>query len=340
MSASDTPLRLRSPHDIAAVIPYLIGFEPATSLVCLVMRHGQATVVTQLDLSIPVEDPRFTTAVGHNTVFVAENATEAALVGYGDRDQVEAATTLFTAALATSGVPVLVALRVTDDRIFCLDCDGTCPTDGIAYQPATSPVAAQMVYRGGVALPSRTELARQIDPGTGPRQQAVDAATDTACQWLADHLGINTPTPDDTPAHRPAAKTRSSAVQRGVEAVQAAYQATSRGQVLTDDEVGWLTALLLVPEVRDHAWVRNDGTDQHRSLWTDITRRATPELAAAPACLLAITAGMAGDGAMARIATNRALQVDPDYSLARLLDQALKCGLPPEQWRKVTAGFR
>jgi hypothetical protein len=60
--------------------------------------------------------------------------------------------------------------------------------------------------------------------------------------------------------------------------------------------------------------------------------------AAAPACLLAATAYLAGDGAMANIAVDRALLVDPDYRLAQLLGDALQTGMPPQLWRAVTTG--
>ncbi|PSK63096.1 hypothetical protein B0E53_04965 [Micromonospora sp. MH33] len=64
-------------------------------------------------------------------------------------------------------------------------------------------------------------------------------------------------------------------------------------------------------------------------MWSDITRRAHPTLAAGPASLLAFAAWRCGNGALASVAVDRALAADPDYSLAHLIDQALRAGLPP-----------
>ena len=104
------------------------------------------------------------------------------------------------------------------------------------------------------------------------------------------------------------------------------------------DRAAWLTAVLMIPEVRDHAWIAIDGGDAHRRLWTDVTRRAIPETTAAPACLLAIAAYLSGDGALANIAVDRSLQADPGYSLARLLRSSLLAGVSPEVWREATIG--
>ena len=53
----------------------------------------------------------------------------------------------------------------------------------------------------------------------------------------------------------------------------------------------------------------------------------------APASLLAFTAWQSGEGALANIAISRALAADPEYSMARLLGQALDAGLPPSAAR-------
>ena len=56
---------------------------------------------------------------------------------------------------------------------------------------------------------------------------------------------------------------------------------------------------------------------------------------AAPATLLAVSAWVRGDGAMANIALSRALSADPDYALAGLLSEALAACVPPDGIRQV-----
>src|SRR5207302_9893872 len=93
----------------------------------------------------------------------------------------------------------------------------------------------------------------------------------------------------------------------------------------------WLARVLTRLRVRDDAWARMDPAhhDAHRRLWADLIRRAQPGYAAAPACLLAVTAWQAGEGALANIALDRALADTPGYSMALLLRDLLDAGAPP-----------
>jgi hypothetical protein len=71
------------------------------------------------------------------------------------------------------------------------------------------------------------------------------------------------------------------------------------------------------------------------ALWTECTRRLPAPLDAAPATLLAVSAWLRGDGAMARIALDRALDSQPDYALADLLSRGLDAGLGPRDLRAM-----
>jgi hypothetical protein len=93
--------------------------------------------------------------------------------------------------------------------------------------------------------------------------------------------------------------------------------------------VAWLSVLLVHLPVRDHAWEHSTDDDWQVDLWSDVVRRVDPPLAAAPASLLAYTAWRSGHGALATIAVERALAVDPDYALAQMIDEILDQCLPP-----------
>src|SRR5260370_9284211 len=69
--------------------------------------------------------------------------------------------------------------------------------------------------------------------------------------------------------------------------------------------------------------------EAHQRLWIDLVRRLPADCVAPPAALLAFTAWQAGDGALASVAIERALEADPDYSMALLVADALHAGLPP-----------
>ena len=83
--------------------------------------------------------------------------------------------------------------------------------------------------------------------------------------------------------------------------------------------------------VRDDAWARMEPKFRaaHQRLWTDVVRYAGERYVPAPASLLAFIAWQSGEGALANTAIERALAVDPDYSMAHLIGRAVDAGLPP-----------
>jgi Domain of unknown function (DUF4192) len=132
-------------------------------------------------------------------------------------------------------------------------------------------------------------------------------------------------------------------LRAGKAAVREALARGETGGRLTDDEVGWLTLLLAHRPVRDFAWQRTTPDAWQIALWTDVLRRAAPDLAAAPASLLAFAAWRSGHGALASVSLERALGADPRYPLALLLDDFLRRGLAPstlDGWPAVPGGRR
>jgi hypothetical protein len=107
------------------------------------------------------------------------------------------------------------------------------------------------------------------------------------------------------------------------------------GRFTTDDQLAWLSVALTSLQVRDDAWARMDMDyrDLHRRLWTDVVRRAEPQYVPAPASLLAFTAWQSGNGALANVALERALEADPSYSMALLLRDVMDAGAPPSMAR-------
>ncbi|WP_158244852.1 DUF4192 domain-containing protein [Verrucosispora sp. ts21] len=331
----DTPatLRLTSGDDLVAAVPYLIGFTPTDSMVVVVLDDTRVRFAARLDLPPPAEVAHLAAPAAQHATMIARYGSSAILVGYGPAERVEPAAALLTAALEAAAVQVREILRVDDGRYWCLCGDVDC-ADGVPYNPDRSTIPAEAAYLGIAPLPDRAALERLITPVTGPPRERMFAATETALRRLAGMLATTTV--------RAAGEGRSAPPEQvmrdGIAAIEQAYQCAARGETLSDEDVAWLTAVLVVPEVRDHAWSTCDGSDAQRQLWIDVTRRAMPPTVPAPACLLAITVYLAGDGALANIAVDRALRADPDYRLAHLLGQALQAGVPPQLWRAATTG--
>ncbi|ROO52756.1 uncharacterized protein DUF4192 [Micromonospora sp. Llam0] len=317
-------LRLSSPDDLIAAVPYIIGFTPTNSLLCILVDDQRIMLAARLDLPDPSEAHTLAAPAAQTATMLSRYGSTAFLIGYGRADRVAPAADLLTTALRAADVDVCEVLRVDDDRYWCLCGDADC-ADGVAYNPSGTVVPAQATYLGIAPLPDRAALEQLIAPVTGPERERMRFATGAALRRLTalrdDPIRVaGTEPPPVPPEHL---------VQAGITVVRQAHDAAARGDTLSDDDTAWLTAVLLITEVRDYAWTTCDGSDVQRQLWIDVTRRAMPQMSAAPACLLSITAYLAGDGAMANIAVDRALHAHPDYRLAHLLRDALQSAIPP-----------
>ncbi len=321
MTSTERPqLAVRSPADLIAAVPYLLGFHPTDSVVAVALVGRQIIFAARADLPDPADPGGLAEHLAG--VIRRQGAEAATVVGYGQPERVTPAVDAVRDALVGTGLQVLDALRVTDDRwwsYLCTEPD-CCPPEGRRYDPTVNRVTASAVFAGQVALPDRAALVAQVAPVDGPARAAARAATARAELRLAE-LVEQAPESDLLGARALRAA--------GVAAVREAQRRQRRGERLDDDEVAWLSLLMTHLPVRDHAWERTDGRDRDIALWTDVLRRAEPEVAAAPGALLAFAAWRAGQGALAAVALERTLSLHPDYSLALLLDDLLRRGVPP-----------
>ena len=312
---------LRSLRDLLAVVPYLLGFHPADSVVLLALRRREVIFQVRADLPPPAEVPDVSGQLAE--LVRRQDATSAVVLGYGTGASATPVVLGVRTAVEAVGVPVLDALRVADGRYWSYLCTepSCCPPEGRPYDVSGSPAATEAVVAGYVALPSRAVLARRLDPVDGAARLALAEAASRADQRL---LGLIERHPAD-PA--------GAVLRAGRDAVDDAVLRQRSGLRLDDDRVAWLSVVLVHLPVRDHAWESVGGDlGTHVSLWTEVLRRSPPELTVAPATLLSFAAWRAGEGALASIALSRALAADPEYEMARLMAQALAGGLSPAEW--------
>jgi hypothetical protein len=311
-------LRLRSPHDVIAAVPYLLGFHPEDSLVAIGAEGPQGTCAMRLDLP---PDEYVDETAEHLAGLLAHNGfRQTVLVGYGPPERVAPIMAAARFALGGGGVEVLEALRVECGRFWSCGCavPGCCPPEGTPCDIGASPIAAQATVAGRVALTGRDELARSVAPLGGmarkSMRQATDRAEDRFLRWV-NECGD-------------AVLLRERMVDVGLPYVR---ELVARDDRLTDDEVAWLGVLLTHLRVRDEAWVRTDV--DRLDLWRGVLRRIEEPYAPGPACLTAYAAYLSGDGALANIALDRAVAADPEYSMAGLLRDMMLAGVPPAKAR-------
>jgi hypothetical protein len=329
--------------DIAAALPYLVGFHPHESVVLVALggptgnrvgltvradlpaRAASAAVATALARSVATDDP-----AGVVVAVVSEAPDDRGRLPGGDdlpglphRDVVHDA----VVALAALDIPVRDTLLVRGGRWWSYDCTEACCAPG-AGEPLTggvSVLAAASAATGQVVARDRAVLEARIAPLDGPARAAMEEVT-----WrLVDGRA------------RPARQDPDAEARRSWDAVLRAVRRCRPRSVgrLPDREVAGVLWALADVRVRDRALTLALGDDAAAAelLWTECTRRAPAPMDAAPATLLAVSAWLRGDGAMANVALQRALDSRPTYTLARLLADGLAACLPPAELRAMLA---
>jgi uncharacterized protein DUF4192 len=325
-------VRVGTPAGILAVVPHLLGFHPSRSLVVLGVSSArdQVTMAFRYDLPDP-PDPELTgdVAAHAGSVLARQGIGTAILIGYGPEALVRPVIDEATGAMTHAGVQLREVLRAEGGRYWSALCHDAacCPADGVFYDPCSHPAAVALNQAAGRdAYADRDALARTLEPEPGTAR-AIRQATNRAVRRIDKLLHR---------AQRTGRDPGAALAQAGRDAVRSAIDWYRTGARITDrGRLAFLAVTLADLRVRDDAWALMDPghRGRHLRLWTDVLAGAAPELAPAPAALLAFTAWQCGDGALANVALERALAADPEYSLALLLSEAVRSGLPPEQAR-------
>ncbi|WP_456598560.1 DUF4192 domain-containing protein [Blastococcus sp. SYSU DS0616] len=344
--ADQLEIRLSDPGEVAAALPHLLGFHPAESIVLIGLggpSGGRVGLTVRGDLPpsgdgagiarLLVDSLHSDRPAAALVVVVSEAPDD---TGQGGAEEGPAGVlphrTLvheLVLALAATGIAPRDALLVRRGRWWSYDCPHPCcaPSAGTPLPGGVSALAAAAISTGQVVAPDRAALAERLTsppgPGGGMRAACLRAAEERSARlrevgWAA------------------LAEESWAAVRRAV----ARYRPGPSGEgPLGGDELAGLAWALRDVQVRDRALQLARGADAAAAevLWTECARRLPAPLDAAPATLLAVSAWLRGDGAMAGIALDRALDGDPGYSLAHLLRQALDACLPPAGLRDLLA---
>lgn len=313
-------LKARTPEDLLAMVPYILGFRPDQSLVMLTFGSSGPSFHARVDL--PHDPAEFGDVVELLVEPARRHRVERVVViGYSDDPELcEEALDLMGITMLTEGIEVVELLRVTGNRWLSL-MDPQRPSwrrgadEGVEFDDRTHPFTVQGVIDGRVTLNSREELADSL---VGTDLEAVEAVAAAVKTWGSTDPG-----------------------ERAIEALwvqDTVARHIAEGTMPTTDEVGRLLVACQDLPLRDVAWglMSRETGEQHVALWRGILRRTPTEMQAAPASLLGFAAWLAGHGALAWCAVDRAALADPDYSMAALLGDVLDRALPPTTWEPMT----
>lgn len=315
-----TRLKIRRPDDLLAIIPYTIGFHPEEDIVTVFIKSGRVKLTTRTD--IPPESASDDLANWIDALAKREGAEALALVAYSDAPL--PAQRLLTRLMDRLGDhhDLTDVLYVGHGRWWSLTCgEECCPLAGSPYDLTSHPISAAAVLAGLGVRASRRELEALV---SGPAEADLERLS-----ALAEVLRTELERSDKSVA---AAELLVSTMDRAL-----------ADPAVLDEKNSMLLGLLVADVlVRDVAWAQISPSDaeEHVQLWARVVWQVPPALAAAPLCLLGIAAWVAGHGALLNCCCERVLQINPDYSMGRLLADISARAIPPSIWHEIRDDMR
>lgn len=326
--------RLGGPGDIAAAVPWILGFHPRESLVLVSLKPpvGAGGPRVGLVLRLDLDEVRSSAAAGRAVDYLVEDGAASLIVlvatdaPHRPGARLPGAPLLRRVARAAQarGLEVDEAVLVRDGRWWAFDCQGPCcPADGTPYDCHTSVVGAHHVLTGAVLRADREELAAScaaLPPGS---PAAVEAAAELDALALELARGWSR-----APGRRPV-DAQPAAVRGFWEFVVAARDGGAQDPQARRRAARRVAATLAAPVLRDAVGesVPPERLGEGCDALAEVLRACPPEWAADPAALLALTAWRAGQGALANVAVDVALAVDAEHSLALLVRSIVTSGL-------------
>ncbi len=322
-------IRLTTPGDIAAAVPYLCGFVPTESLVAISLRGDRKRIGLTLRIDLPHGgDEKAADEVAARLAH--DGAAHVVLVLYtGASGPLPRAALVesITAAVELRGMAVMEALLVREGRWSSYSCSrpACCPPEGTPLGVVDA-LAAEAAYDGRAVLRDRAELVAVLAPPVLLAARAAEQRLDQAMvRWLAEL------------AERGLGAARSSAVE-------AFGCAASAGRVREEDADA-LVASLQDLSVRDEvATLALDHSEGLLAVLLELARRSVAPYDVPVCTLVALVSWVRGDGALANVALDRALDgdpscTDPSCTMAGLLRAGLDRQLPPtavKDWLRET----
>ncbi|MEZ5092445.1 DUF4192 domain-containing protein [Nocardioides sp.] len=307
-----TTLTARTPEDLLALAPLVLGFQPEESLVML--TFGARAFHARVDLPDTDADVPQVVEMLLTPVLVHDLRRVAFLVFSGRAPRPGLARALVEAFTA-EGVSVVDVIQADGRQWFPLPPEGG-RGPAADYDLSRHRFAAEGILRGQVTYSSRAALAASIAPS--PSQVARTA---THLAELPERLAAR---------------------QRAAEAgwLRSAMAAADRRDPVADPDPGDLDTARLVRDLADPAlWEvalraqSRECADSQTALWTHVLRAAPPGWVAGPASLLGFVAWLGGQGALAWCAIDRCRAERPDDGWALALSDLLLHAVPPSRWR-------
>jgi len=315
---------VKTPHDLLAAVPFLIGYHPTDSLVLISVKSDSLEMAMRIDFPINPPEGAYRLLASHLKRDHAEGALLVAYEPEGNTDGPEVLRNAADAVIA-SEIPIRELMLVRNGRwrsLLCTD-EKCCPPEGNEIQDfQNSRIAAEQVASGKVLPYSDSE---GLTHSIAPTLFAKDI------NWNAQVIGFRVD---------PEANNLSELQRDGAESVLLLADFYIQNGACKDyDLIALVLGRLTDVQVRDFALgCHNDETlDAYWTMWRDLLRIAPPKFVAPVASLFAAIAYENGEGALAHRALDRAIEDDNEYSLSRLLRRVFSSGWPPSGFAQLRA---
>lgn len=317
-------LILSCPDTTVSALPYLIGFTPVDSVVILWVTGGRIALTQRIDVPPPAHIEAFLAAVWAHSA--ADDVDELIVVLVCERKRAEDLAEAIAHSAWERQTRITDVLHLSGDTWRSLMCgdEECCPPDGRTVPSEIRHlISAEFAFRGAAPLPTRADLVAEV------ASRPVKAAALTSLTRQASALAAT----QDREVWRDAAADRTTALL-----VSDADVPVDEGAVI-DLLVGLADVRVRDTTLWECARLDSPGLARAHGRLAKATAWAPAGHVAPVATCCAVLAWLQGDGARALIALDRALEDDPEYSLAILVMTAVRGGLPPTAWREAMSGL-
>jgi hypothetical protein len=304
--------KVRTPGDILAVVPYLLGFDPVESIVVIALRGPRKQFGPVLRIDLPAVE-HVDAVADYLGDTVSRHRFETLVVVLFSATS-EVADPMAAAALDRLeglGVDVVDAFRGDGRRWWSYVCTDPlcCDPAGTTYDANSTAAAASAVLAGMTKLPDRDALRAQFEPADPAERMALDTTIETLAMLGVDRLG-----------------------RQALEEVVSVALRGSR-PLSRQEQAQLLVTITEIPR-RDQIWgqMRRSNAERHFDAWRPLMQLAPDDLVAPIGSLTAFAAWLCGRGVLASHAVERVLELSPEYSMARLIRTTLEGSLSPAAW--------
>jgi len=355
-----TTIHLSGPADVLTVLPYQLGFHPRDCLVAVSLHGTRMGLVQRIDLPPPEHVGDAVAAM--MAPLQRDNPKSVLLIGFEEREgESRAMLDEMAGACVADRVAVADRIVVRGGRWFAPDCrQSCCPPEGLALPaPSEVPAVAEFVGLEICPLPDRSALADRLEPigplishGMSAHAQERLALRVAAREGGEGELDGCRAVELDLWARILCAEDDAEPIQALSSRDLATLAASLTDVDLRDALIAWLCPGTLAQDLIDPRLLVQMSRALAEPPWLPrkvrgiepvialqrVERRlcdlcaALPDIWAVSALtVLATFTWWRGDGALTRIALDRALRVDPHYRLAQLLERMVDLAIRPER---------